>query len=128
MPYSGDPSSSDRDAVRFLIGDTDADAEQLTDAEIDYLLEQFISPPMAALAAVDGLIAKYSRLVNRSIGSLRIDYGSRYKNYIDLRKHLADGIGVSLPIPYAGGLTVGDKLANEANTGRVQPRFTRGWQ
>lgn len=36
--YSGDPASSDRDAVRFLVGDVDTTVQLLTDEEIDFLL------------------------------------------------------------------------------------------
>jgi hypothetical protein len=39
--YSG-PSASDKDAVRFLIGDTDVDDQLLSDEEINYLVDTWL--------------------------------------------------------------------------------------
>lgn len=39
--YSG-PSASDKDAVRFLIGDTDVDDQLLSDEEITYLVDTWL--------------------------------------------------------------------------------------
>ena len=36
--YSGDPASTERDAVRFWVQDTDSAVPLLSDQEIDYLL------------------------------------------------------------------------------------------
>ena len=38
--YSGNPSSTERDAVRFLVGDTDTNDQLLSNEEIDYLVTQ----------------------------------------------------------------------------------------
>ena len=45
--YSGDPSLSSRDAVRFLIGDTDPNDPLVTDEEIAYALGRFTEPELA---------------------------------------------------------------------------------
>ena len=37
--YSGDPASSDRDAIRFYIGDTDTTLQLLQDEDIDFLAD-----------------------------------------------------------------------------------------
>ena len=49
--YSGDPSSSPRDEVRFLIGDTTPDDPLLSDPELDALLLLHPSPLSAASEA-----------------------------------------------------------------------------
>ena len=36
--YSGDPTDSDRDAVRFEVGDTDENDRLLSDGEVTYCL------------------------------------------------------------------------------------------
>ena len=41
--YSGDPSSSDLDEVRFLIQDTDNGLQLLSDEEIEFLLERWLN-------------------------------------------------------------------------------------
>lgn len=46
--YSGDPSSSDVDLVRFLLGDTDVADARLQDGEIAYLLDTWAHPMLAA--------------------------------------------------------------------------------
>ena len=46
--YSGDPSNSPKDAVRFWVEDTDSSAWQLSDQEINFVLTQYADPLMAA--------------------------------------------------------------------------------
>ncbi len=38
--YGGDPSANARDAIRFLIGDTDTNDQLLNDAEIAWINNQ----------------------------------------------------------------------------------------
>lgn len=64
--YSGDPGSSTRDLVRFLIGDTDTTDQLLTNEEIDYLITTFTDGYSAAIGAVNALIAKFARQVDES--------------------------------------------------------------
>lgn len=46
--YSGNPSSSDQDQVRFLLGDTNMSEAKFTDEEVDFLLSTWIDPILAA--------------------------------------------------------------------------------
>ena len=69
--YSGDPSSSDRDALRFLIGDTDTSDQQLVNEELDYLLTEHGAVGPAGIAACRAMIGKYARLVDQSTGSIQ---------------------------------------------------------
>ena len=92
--YSGDPSTSRRDAVRFLLGDTvDADAV-FADAELDFLLAEWGNPYGAAIAAADAAAARYSRQaqsLKRTVGDLSIDetYSDRAAHFQSLRSQLA---------------------------------------
>lgn len=72
--YSGDPSDSDKDAVRFLVGDTDTTDQLISDEEIAYLLVVHNGPGMAAVGAARAIAAHFSRLVNqsRSVGDLSL--------------------------------------------------------
>jgi hypothetical protein len=121
--YSGDPGASDLDEVRFLIGDTDTDDQQLSDEEINYLLTSTGSVQAAALGAARSLWAKYSRMVDQKTGDIDIKYSQRRDNYAALIKQLQIGM---LPVPYAGGISEDDKQVDEADSDVVQPAFTRG--
>lgn len=92
--YSGDPSTSDADAVRFLIGDTDPDSYLLNDAEIVYLLAVAeasgnTNPILqAAGAAAEAIAAALSREISYS----------------------ADGVSVSGDTLASKFYTVGEKI------------------
>ena len=91
--YSGDPSSSDRDKVRFLIGDTDTNNQLLQDAEITFLLNQWNSDAYVAAAhACDALAAKFSAKsdYSKSVGDLSIStmYGQQADRYRGLGAQL----------------------------------------
>ena len=94
--YSGDPSASGRDEVRFLIGDTDQDDQLLTDEEIDYTITVYpddgtsYSNYRAAAECARSLAAKYARLVNKTVGSLSLQYGTRAEQFRELASMLDD--------------------------------------
>jgi hypothetical protein len=87
--YSGDPASSDADAIRFLVGDTNPAAYFLNDAEIAYLLAKYNGDVTeAAGAAAEAIAAELSREVTYS----------------------ADGVSVSADSLAAKFYTVGEKI------------------
>lgn len=55
-----DPTTGDRDRVRFLIQDTDSAAPHMTDAEIAWLITESSDVYDAAATAADTLAAKYA--------------------------------------------------------------------
>lgn len=127
--YSGDPLSSSRDELRFLLGDTNENDPQYTDREIEYFLEGESNIFLAASTAASSLAAKYSRMTSKSVGDLSISYGERQDHYKSLASALALRAATSsaaiAPI-YAGGLTKSDKLIDEQSTDRAKPAFKRG--
>lgn len=82
--YSGDPNSSDRDMVRFLIADTDTDDQKLSDAEIDAFLGTNDTVQYAALVCVKYLVTKYARECDYKIGPESVTASQRYKQYRQL--------------------------------------------
>jgi hypothetical protein len=121
--YSGDPSESTLDEVRFLIQDTDPDDKQISDEEIEYLIAENGGALQAAIAAAIVISAQYARAIDKAVGDLRISYSQRSKQYRDLADFLgSDGA----PIPYAGGISVSDKQIDEDDTDRVSPAFVKG--
>lgn len=124
--YSGDPSSTDRDAVRFLIGDTDTTDQQLTDEEIAYLLDQAgDNVYAAAIAAAEALLGKYARLVDKNVGDLKLSYSQRQSSYAGLIIVLKKKFGIRSATPYAGGLSINEKISDSEDTDLTQPTFSR---
>lgn len=129
MPYSGDPSASAADMVRFLLGDTDTANVLLTDSEITALLTIHSDEPYAAaIAAAKSLAARYARRVDKRVGDLSISWSQVSKNFRDLAVQLSNQhLSISDALaPYAGGISVSDKAANAADTDVVQPYFRVG--
>jgi len=87
--YSGDPTASTRDQVRFLIGDTDTDDQQLTDAEVDYALAETSDEPYsAAIICAEALRSKYARKMDKSIGDLSASFSQLVDHYSKLIQQL----------------------------------------
>jgi hypothetical protein len=125
--YSGDPSTSTRDALRFLIQDTDSSAQVFSDEELDYLLtEQSDVPLQAAIQAAEIAISTYARKADRSVGDLSISYSQISSNYQKLLTVLRRRTAVETLAPYAGGISISDKQANLDDTDLVRPSAYRG--
>jgi hypothetical protein len=103
--YTGNPDARPVDMVRFLIGDTDTDNQQLNDAEITSLLTQASSDPnRAAVFACRSLATKFASKADysRSVGGLSIStqYGATADRYLKLAATLsAQGDEQDPPIP-----------------------------
>jgi hypothetical protein len=129
MTWSYDPEMpTTKDEVRFLIGDTDTTDQQLSNEEVAYLLSEFGSPVLAAQQAAQALAAKFSRLVTKEVGDLRIEYSDRAKAYASM----ADALGGSTAAAvgnaqlYAGGISIAEKEVDASDEDLVQPYFTTG--
>lgn len=123
--YSGDPSDSQLDEVRFLIGDTDTTDQLLQDAEINYLLTTEGSVLGAAYRSALAIVAKLSREFDQAVGSVKYNLSQRVKQYNDLVLSLKAQLGISGSIPFVGGISISDKESRREDTDRVQPKFTR---
>lgn len=114
--YSGNPASSDRDAVRFLVGDTDTTDQLITDEEIAYLLSVYSEAPNAAVGAARSIAAKFARFSDqaRTVGNLSLSesFSQKSEQYHHLADHLAglaSGI-TSPPMPVANASALGAEL------------------
>ena len=92
--YSANPTSSNKDAVRFLIGDTNPDDPLLQDEEIYFnLLEMNNNIYRAAANSCENLAARFVTLaqsVSKSVGGLSLSqsYGDRGARFQTLAKQL----------------------------------------
>jgi|APGre2960657373_1045057.scaffolds.fasta_scaffold77678_2 hypothetical protein len=99
-----DPSSGDRDKVRFLVQDTDSADYHLEDAEITYLVSTWGNVYDAAIAAAEIISGQYAHKTNysRSIGDLSISesYGASAQEFRALASRLKDQRDrLRVPIP-----------------------------
>lgn len=91
--YSGDPSVSPKDNVRFIIGDTEEDIPQVTDEEIEFALNNTESDvSRASILCVKNLVAKYAKAVDYKIGPESVSAGDRYTHYTSLLNKLEKDI------------------------------------
>lgn len=122
--YTGDPASSDRDAVRFEIQDTDESNPLLQDPEIEYALAQETGVLGAAARCCEALARRFASRADTVVGSLTETYSAMAAVYADRAKELR--IRSSTGAPWAGGLTRTDKDNRRQDTDRTQGAFARG--
>lgn len=90
--YSGDPSSSDKDEVRFLIQDVDPTVPLLSDEEINYLIAQWAprygSNTLTASVAASVVSRKFAGLVPISADSVSAELDALAKTYSQMATQL----------------------------------------
>ena len=123
--YSFDPSESDKDTVRFLIGDTCFEKQQLTDEEIEWILTEEANTYLAAARACRSISAMFARRADRTVGDLSIKYTTIRDQYDTLAKDLESRGATRGAAIYVGGISKADKEAVEENDDRVEPAFSR---
>jgi len=89
--YSGNPSSSDRDAVRFLLNDTDSTDVLLQNEEIEYLIVQWGDVYEVARAGAETIASSFSRQadnISKTVGDLSISksFNAKASQYRELAK------------------------------------------
>lgn len=120
-----------RDKVRLLIGDTDTNNQLLTDEELCFLESEFGSATnvySTALAAIDVAMVEVARKASsKSVGPLSISYSNRMSDLSAARARIAALVTrKASPTPYAGGISVADKDANESDDDNVAHSFRIG--
>lgn len=124
--YSGDPTSSKKDEVRFLIGDTDSTEFLLQDGEINYLLGLYNDTAIpAAIRGCETIMAKFSRMADEQVGQVKISYSQKAKAYAVMLGQLRQRLAIENCAPYAGGISKVDKSSNDLNANRVKPDFSK---
>ncbi len=90
--YSGDPSSSTRDEVRFLLQDTDPAMQLMSDQELDYLIGKWMplyeSAHWVASAAASVVARKFAGVVSISADGVSVSVGDLSARYAELSKKL----------------------------------------
>lgn len=122
--YSGDPATSTRDAVRFLIGDTDTNDQLISNEEINYFVTEFGNARRSASEAARSIAAKFARLMNRSIGGLSADFSAKYRQYLELADSLLSKEEMKPVTLYISGYSKSAKEAVELDSDR-ESTFSR---
>jgi len=92
--YSGDPATSDKDAVRFHMQDTDIDRPLLSDEELEYLItqwsEKYDSLILVSAVACEIVAGKYAGQVSVSADGVSVSVGELQGKYDLLASSLRD--------------------------------------
>jgi len=123
--YGGDPSNSNREAVRFWCGDTDSSDQLLADAEIDYILTLESKVIQAAATACEMIASKFAREADTKNGALSVKASQRAAAYEKRASLLRSKTNREVEV-FAGGLTVSGKDSLNESTTAVQPGFKTG--
>jgi len=95
MSYTGQPQTDQKDAVRHTIGDTDNSDLLLTDAEINYHLNENGGKVLAAAAACAEAIAALPRMQQPQAGDSGGTPVTRAEHYLKLARQLRSRIEVT---------------------------------
>jgi hypothetical protein len=133
--YSGDPATNARDSIRFLIGDTDTNDQLISDEEIAWVNNQVTGSDSstASLYEVSSrccitIASKFAREADKRVGDLQISARQKAESYRDQAEYLK-GLSAregNVPTPYAGGISISDKIANDDDSDIYHTWFNSG--
>ena len=107
-----DALTTDRDKLRFRIGDVDTNDQLLSNETLDALLDTRASPILAAIDAVEGILAKFAREIDRSALGLGGPRSQKTQFYRDLLKELRAEAARGDTSIFFGGGSVSEKESN----------------
>ena len=112
MTWSYDESlPTDRDKIRFKIGDIDTEEQLLSNETLDTLLVIRNDVTLASIDAVEGILAKFAREIDRQALGLGGPRSQKTLHYRELLKELrAEAARGSTGIFFGGG-SIAEKTA-----------------
>lgn len=125
MAWSFDASlSTDKDLVRFKIGDTNTGDQLVANETIQAFLDNGDSVVDASIKCVTAIIAKLAREYDRSEIGMSASRSQAVQHYRDLLKELNGELGALGNVSF-GGDSVSDKDTIEDNDDFKGPLFER---
>ena len=115
--------STDRDKVRFRIGDTDTDDQLLSNETIDALLVIRNDVVLASIDSVQAILAKFAIEIDRQalgLGGPRSQKTTHYENLLKILRAEADKGATGV---FYGGATIAEKEDALADTTKPRPPF-----
>lgn len=129
--YSGDPGASDRDHVRYLIGDVDDKDPLVNDEAIQFSIDNRKDVYAAAAEVARSIAARCAREVASSVNVAGV--GQDVSRQLQTRQQQFEKIAMQLEKrsgkqvkPYMGGMRISDKETDQDDTDLVGPTFARG--
>lgn len=125
--YDGSPSANDRDAVRFLVTDTDTTDQLVTDEEIAWALAENPNVYIAASVVAMQIARQFARKAySKTVGDLKIDLTARASEFRALSTALSEQAETDVvPKAYVGGTSHDEKEDHRQDQDRIDPLFTR---
>lgn len=126
--YSGDPSLSSKDAIRFLVGDTNEDEPLATNEEIEWALSQNSNIYAAASVIADGISTYFTRCADaEEIGPIKTSFNNRVKFYTTRSAQLLAKAGTKSSLAvYGGGIDIADKVQVASDSTLTGSNFAIG--
>ena len=116
-------STTPKDQVRLLIGDTDTTFQLMQNEEIEWLLsENSNSVLAAAIDCCEAIAAEFSKEADTKNGQLSVKASQRAEAYLILAAKLRKKIGAMADI-FVGGATWDDVNTLDDDPSLVQPSF-----
>jgi len=120
MSWSYDTSLlTDRDKVRFFIGDVDTGHQILSNEEVTAALSLEPRVEFAAARCCESIAARQNTFSDDGSGEIA-------KRYLGLAKDLRQRGQISAAQPYAGGISASDNDAIDSDTDRPDQYFKVG--
>jgi hypothetical protein len=112
-----------RNQIRFVVQDVQTSRQLLQDAEIDWVQTLEANAYMMAALCCEILVARAGNIKSKSVDGLKLEYDVEF--YRGLAATLR-ARGLTNQMPYCGGLSISDKLAQQDDPDWVPVRFFRG--
>ena len=124
---TSDLLTSPKDQVRFLVGDTNANDEQLQNEEILFSLNVRASIWGAAATCCESSSASLSRRADTTTGELRTMYSNLSRAYhARAAQYEQKSAEMGGALPFVGGISIAQKILAETDLDRVPPVFNVG--
>lgn len=110
-----DPAASDKDAIRFLIGDTNPATALVSDEEINFMISKWMpaqgTVEYVAAAVAEAIGAKYAREASFSADGVSVSLAQLGQQFRELAANLRSQHKSLLAggLPDAGGITPGEQ-------------------
>jgi hypothetical protein len=117
--------TTNKDKVRFRIGDTDSNRPLLSDEEINAVLASKPAVLPSSIECVEAILAKIARDVDRNAAGITSSRSQAYNHYLELRNKLGREMLTESEM-FVGGLSKAAKQAFEDESDFIKPSFDIG--
>ena len=117
--------TTNRDKVRFRIGDTDSNRALLSDEEIDAVLSSKPAVLPSAIECVEAILAKIARDIDRNAAGITSSRSQAFNHYNDLLRKLRMEMLTESEM-FVGGLSKATRDSFNQDDDFIKPNFQIG--